>query len=45
LPGDNDAALLDDLRRRFPTPASAGMRIFASGWPRFSPIWTILAGR
>ncbi len=38
LPGDNDAALLDDLRRRFPNAElREGDPNFVSRWPRFRP--------
>ena len=46
LPGDNDAALLDDLRRRFPNAElREGTPIFVSRWPRFSPTSTTAGGR
>ena len=46
LPGDNDAALLDDLRRRFPMPSCVkATLIFVSRWPRFSPTSTTAGGR
>ncbi len=42
--GEEDAALLDALSRLFPhARLLPGMRILPAG--RFSPIWTILAGR
>lgn len=46
LPGDNDAALLDDLPGAFPMPSCVkATLIFVSRWPRFSPTSTTAGGR
>jgi AraC family transcriptional regulator of adaptative response/methylated-DNA-[protein]-cysteine methyltransferase len=46
LPGDNDAALLDDLRQRFPNAElREGDPEFRRRWPRFSPTSTTAGGR
>lgn len=46
LPGDNDTALLDDLRQRFPNAElRQGTLSSVAKWPRFSPTSTTAGGR